>query len=650
MRSTVKITTHVLYSILVIHGEILRIVVYRKFRQLRAFVEFSKEEFATKVIDESNHIVLDYITLKAEYGKPSSVIVKKNDELSWDYSKSPLLKYVNGLPTLKSIVAILKDSPQKNRNIAENDKTWELVENYDFIKPDDKPIAPGKSSTKQIITTANSKTRKTLLVIPISEEFSILSVRGLDPAKSNCNRLFRLLSMYATVAKIDYLPELKSAEVHISKCNDINIFAQVQQHYLSHGFNLSFQYLKAEWILKKPSIDPFILPDGSPSHVVYDRKMKPHVLCPPSRVLQFEGAPPSMNEMKLIALLKRTIKIEDFKVKVTTPKDSKNCSTISGEMWFSSASVAIEVVMEINYAIFWNKDSNKKKHVLKLSFISEVLPILEVVVPKKENNKAIKIEDNKAIKTEDFEAIENEENKMIKTEDFKAIKNENNKRIKTEDFEAIENEENKIIKTENFKAIENENNKRIKTEDFEAIENEENKIIKTEDFEAIENEYNKRIKTEDFEAIENEENKIIKTEDFEAIENEYNKRIKTEDFEAIENENNKRIKTEDFEAIENKENKIIKTEDFKAIENEYNKRIKTEDFEAIEYEENKIIKTEDFKAIENEYNKIIKTEDFKVIENENNKIIKTESIDAIIMEDNNAIKTEYCIVIKTEVD
>lgn len=45
-----------------------------------------------------------------------------------------------------------------------------------------------------------------------------------------------------------------------------------------------FRYLKAEWILKKPSIDPFILPDGSPSHVVYDRKMKPHVLCPPSRV------------------------------------------------------------------------------------------------------------------------------------------------------------------------------------------------------------------------------------------------------------------------------------------------------------------------------------------------------------------------------
>jgi len=94
-------------------------------------------------------------------------------------------------------------------------------------------------------------------------------------------------------------------------------------------------------------------------------------------VLQFEGAPPSMNEMKLKALLKRTIKIENFKVKVTTPKgisitgahvltgrlfyfvslfvDPKNCSTISGEIWFSSASVAIEVVMEINYAIFWNK-------------------------------------------------------------------------------------------------------------------------------------------------------------------------------------------------------------------------------------------------------------------------------------------------------
>ncbi|KAF0771835.1 heterogeneous nuclear ribonucleoprotein L-like [Aphis craccivora] len=553
-------------------------------------------------------------------------------------------------------------------------RTAELVENYDFIKPDDKPIAPGKSSTKQIITTANSKTRKTLLAIPISEEFSILSVRGLDPAKSNCNRLFRLLSMYATVSKIHYLRELKSAEVHIGKCNDINMFAQVQQHYLSHGFNLSFQYLKREWMLKNRSIDPFILPDGSPSHVVYDRKMKPHVLCPPSRVLQFEGAPPSMNEMKLIALLKRTIKIDDFKVKVTTPKDPKNCSTIGGEIWFSSASVAMEVVMAINYAIFWNKDSNKKKNVLKLSFISEVLPILKAVVPKKENNKAIKIEDNKTIKTEDdkkiktedFKAIENENNKIIKTEDFKAIENENNKKIKTEDFKAIENENNKRIKKEDFKAIENENNKKIKTEDFKAIEKEYNKKIKTEDFKAIENEYNKRIKTEDFKVIENENNKKIKTEDFKAIENENNKRIKTEDFKAIENENNKKIKTEDFKAIENENNKRIKKEDFKAIENENNKKIKTEDFKAIETEDNKIIITENFKAIENEYNKriktdnlkaiengenkIIKIEDFKAFENQYNKIIKTEGIDAIIMEDNKAIKTECSIVIKTEVD
>lgn len=102
-----------------------------------------------------------------------------------------------------------------------------------------------------------------LSTISCNEKFSILSVRGLDPAKSNCNRLFRLLSMYATVAdvchyfnfffliyhviigcflfQINYSRELKSAEVKISKCNDINAFAQIQHHYLSHGFNLSFQ-------------------------------------------------------------------------------------------------------------------------------------------------------------------------------------------------------------------------------------------------------------------------------------------------------------------------------------------------------------------------------------------------------------------------
>ncbi|XP_025200534.1 heterogeneous nuclear ribonucleoprotein L-like [Melanaphis sacchari] len=453
LQCTVKITTHVLYSILITHGEILRIVIYRKIRKLRAFVEFSKEEFATKVFDESNHITLDYIRLKADYAKLSSITVIKNDELNWDYSKSPLLEFVGGLPTLKPIVAVLKDSPQRTKipNIAERDKTWELVENYNFIYPDNKSPVPGTSTTKKIVLTANSETRKTLLAISVSEEFSVLSVRGLDPTKSNCNRIFKLLSMYATVAKINYSRELNSAEVQISKCNDINAFAQIQHHYLSHGLNLSLQYLKGERMLKNRNIDPFVLPDGSPSYVIYDRKMTPHVLCPPSRVLQFEGAPPCMNEEKLISLLTRTIKVEDFKMRVTTPKDTKKSPTISGEIWFSTPSVAIEVVMEINYAIFWNKVSHKQEYVLKLSFISEVMPILKTVELKKENNKTnkkIEIENIKAIKTEDNKAIKTEGNKPIKTEDNKAIKTEGNKPIKTEDNKTIKTECNIVIKKE----------------------------------------------------------------------------------------------------------------------------------------------------------------------------------------------------------
>lgn len=303
LQSTVKVTTHLLYSILIIHGEILRIVVYKKFRKLRAFVEFSKEEIATKVFDESNYIILDYISLRAEYAKPSSISVLKNDELTWDYIKTPLLNYVNGLPTLKSFVAVLKDSPQscKNRNISEHDKTWELVENYDFIRVVDNSPTPDKTKTMQVVTTANSRTRKTLLTISSSEKFSILSVHGLDPAKSNCNRLFRLLSLYATVAKINYSRELNSAEVQISKCEDINMFAQIQHHYLSHGFNLSFQYLKGDGMIKSRCTDPFILPDGSPSYVIYDRKMISHPSCPPSRVLKFDGAPPSMNVQNLFS-------------------------------------------------------------------------------------------------------------------------------------------------------------------------------------------------------------------------------------------------------------------------------------------------------------------------------------------------------------
>lgn len=486
LRTTVKVTTHVLYSVLSIHGEILRIVIYRKFGQLRAFVEFSKEEFATKVFGESNYIILDYISLKAEYAKASRINVLNNDELTWDYSKSPLLDYVNGLPTLKSIVTVLKDSPQnlKNRKIAKHSTTWELVENYDFIKPADQSLAPEKTKTIQFVMTANSKTRKTLSAISCTKKFSILSVRGLDPAKSNCNRLFRLLSLYATVAYINYSRELNSAEVLISKCNDINTFAQIQHHYLSHGFNLSFQYLKDDKKTKNRCINPFVLSDGSPSYVVYDRKMTLHVPSPPpSRVLQFVGAPPSMNAEKLISLFKKTIKNNNLKVKLLAPKDPKKSLTISGEIWFSTVSEAIEAVMAINYAIFWNKDTNEKDYVLKLAFISEVLPKLEKVAIKTENNKVIKTECNKLIKTEDVKEIKTDSNEVIKTEDYKLIKTENNKRIKIEDYKVNETDYDCI-------EIKTEDDKPIKIEDIIVIEPEDDLAIKTEDCIVIKTEVN----------------------------------------------------------------------------------------------------------------------------------------------------------------
>ena len=45
-----------------------------------------------------------------------------------------------------------------------------------------------------------------------------------------------------------------------------------------------FRYLKSDGMIKSRCTDPFILPDGSPSYVIYDRKMISHPSCPPSKV------------------------------------------------------------------------------------------------------------------------------------------------------------------------------------------------------------------------------------------------------------------------------------------------------------------------------------------------------------------------------
>jgi len=50
---------HVLYSVLSIHGEILRIVIYRKFGQLRAFVEYPFSSLIFYL-----YLIIDYLKLK----------------------------------------------------------------------------------------------------------------------------------------------------------------------------------------------------------------------------------------------------------------------------------------------------------------------------------------------------------------------------------------------------------------------------------------------------------------------------------------------------------------------------------------------------------------------------------------------------------
>lgn len=35
-----------------------------------------------------------------------------------------------------------------------------------------------------------------------SDQLSVLSINGLDPDKSNCDRIFRLFSMYAPITRV----------------------------------------------------------------------------------------------------------------------------------------------------------------------------------------------------------------------------------------------------------------------------------------------------------------------------------------------------------------------------------------------------------------------------------------------------------------
>lgn len=110
---TYPINTDVIHTISKDHGNVLRIVIFRK-RGVQAMVEYEDVDQAVraKQLMDGADIYQGCCTLRVEYAKPSKLNVYKNDSETWDYTtpnpgeKKKLLPYYQILQELHSYLLV----------------------------------------------------------------------------------------------------------------------------------------------------------------------------------------------------------------------------------------------------------------------------------------------------------------------------------------------------------------------------------------------------------------------------------------------------------------------------------------------------------------------------------------------------------------
>ncbi|VEN59055.1 unnamed protein product, partial [Callosobruchus maculatus] len=231
---------------------------------------------------------------------------------------------------------------------------------------------------------------------------AVLMVYGLDPLRTNADKLFNLMCLYGNVARIKFLKSKEGTamvqmgdSVAVERCvqnlNNVSVgltgaipatykpsgdaaaeqFRQ-QAEMTEHKLQLAFS--------KQPYLsevtNPYPLPDKSPSYKLYvtnknNRFLNPAMasknrIQPPSKILHFFNTPPHVTEAELIQVFKDYDVVAPKAVKLFPMKSERSSS---GLLEFENTMEAVAAVMACNHAAI-ESPGTKFPFIMKLCFSS----------------------------------------------------------------------------------------------------------------------------------------------------------------------------------------------------------------------------------------------------------------------------------------
>ncbi|XP_072933813.1 heterogeneous nuclear ribonucleoprotein L isoform X2 [Epargyreus clarus] len=405
------ITVDVIHTISTPHGQVQRIVVFKK-NGVQAMVEFESVESATRA-KESLHgcdIYSGCCTLKIEFAKPERLNVFKNDQDSWDYTltedvqpaqrSAPLLQspqYTGGRPqpyNPSSVVQAARtcgdDTCGQHACEAQNDMEFGsggppppgMLKDRHGPPPPHHP-RDGRGYGPEGYGGEGFVPPPPMHHPPMPpqnqggppQQGAVMMVYGLDPATANADRLFNLCCLYGNVVRIKFL-KTKEGTAMVQMGDGVSVERCVQNlnNVTVGDYTLTLAFSKQAYLSEV--MNPYPLPDKSPSFKDYvgnknNRFLTPasihkNRIQPPSKVLHFFNTPPDVSDEQLLQVFKDYGVAPPHTISKFPLKSERSSS---GLMEFQNISQSVMAIMACNHATIQHPGA-KFPFVMKLCFSS----------------------------------------------------------------------------------------------------------------------------------------------------------------------------------------------------------------------------------------------------------------------------------------
>ena len=372
-------------------GKVLRIVVFKRGAIVQAMVEYEDIQAATAAKGQLHgcDIYSGSCTLKVEFAKTDRLNVKRNDEMTWDFTEE--FTHGGGRDTSsrdRDRPVLLQEPPPQgssgNMGSGHNQGGGGMFSGSPWADGgnmgggfgggrggggggygggyDEGPGYGGGSSNMGRGGGGGGG----------GGGGAVCMIYGLDPSKFNCQRVFNLFCQYGNIQRIMFLKNKEgTAMIELDSPDSVDRAIRNLNHSAVFGLKLRLDWSKKQYIDEVRN--PHDLFDGSQSYGDFsrdrnnrfdtpDRAAKNRII-PPTSILHFYNVP-KMEDHEMEQLFTDKGAANPNKVKWFPAKSEKS---VSGLVEFDSVQEAVEALALVNHTEI--EGTNKKyPYCMKLCF------------------------------------------------------------------------------------------------------------------------------------------------------------------------------------------------------------------------------------------------------------------------------------------